>query len=140
MRMVWIRISRIKELAEWNPHHSENSKILQILIQTIYRQVAHPIGFKSIDDIQVSLAPTKIPGNVLSLPGIKVKVNHPPPLLFPEGVRGGLKGWDNRRRGVTVPTDEHDAPPLRLLLKFFQNSVYLFSRYITLFGFGIDSH
>jgi len=43
--------------------HSENSKILPILIPTIYRQVAHPIGFKGIAEIQVSLAPTKIPCN-----------------------------------------------------------------------------
>jgi hypothetical protein len=62
--------------------HSENSKILPILIQTLYRQVAHPIGFKSIDEIQVSLAPTKIPCNILPLPGITVKVNHPRPSFF----------------------------------------------------------
>jgi len=52
---------------------------LPILIPTLYRQVAHPIGFNSIDDIQVSLAPTKIPRNLLPLPGIKVRVNHPSP-------------------------------------------------------------
>ncbi len=61
------RINRMKTTS-----HSENSKILPILIQTLYRQVAHPIGFKSIDEIQVSLAPTKIPGN------------HPRPLLSKE--------------------------------------------------------
>ncbi len=40
---------------------SSNSKILPILIPTLYRQVAHLIGFKSIAEIQVSLAPTKNP-------------------------------------------------------------------------------
>jgi len=65
-----------------NPPHSENSKILPILIPTLYRQVAHPIGFKGIDEIQVSLAPTKIPRNLLPLPGIKVTVNHPRPACF----------------------------------------------------------
>jgi hypothetical protein len=65
---------------------SSNSKILQILIQTIYRQVTHPIGFKGIDGIQVSLAPTKIPCNILPLPGIKVKVNHPRLSFFKKGL------------------------------------------------------
>jgi len=66
--------------------HSENSKIPSILIPTLYRQVAHPMGFKSIDEIQVSLAPTKIPSNVLPLPGITVKVNHPRPACFKKGL------------------------------------------------------
>jgi len=52
---------------------SSNSKILPILIPTLYRQVAHPMGYKSIDEIQVSLAQTKIP------------CNHPRPLLGKEG-------------------------------------------------------
>jgi len=65
---------------------SSNSKIRPILIPTLYRQVAHPIGFKSIDEIQVSLAPTKIPCNVLPLQGIKVRVNHPRPAFFKKGL------------------------------------------------------
>jgi len=59
----------------------------------------------------VSLASTKIPRNVLPLQGIKVRVNPPLLLLFPEGVRGikvrvnppllllfpeGVRGWFNR--------------------------------------------
>jgi len=68
------------------PPHSENSKILPILIQTFYRQVAHPIGSKNIDEIQVSLAPTKILRNVLPLQGIKVTVNHPRPSFFKKGL------------------------------------------------------
>ena len=65
---------------------SSNSKILPILSQTLYRQVARPTGFKSIDEIQVSLAPTKIPCNVLPLPGITVKINHPRPAFFKKGI------------------------------------------------------
>ena len=69
-----------------HPTLAENSKILPILIPTLYRQVAHPIGFKGIDEIQVSLAQTKIPSNILPLPGIKVKVNHPRPSCFKKGL------------------------------------------------------